>query len=311
VANLKLVKKPEVQGVSSQAGDASAHPIRVVTDLVRLSHWIKNLLLFVPPFFAGTLLTPLTLSRALPAFLSMSFIASVGYIINDLHDIVSDRMHPRKRNRPLARGFVSTPMAAVAAGLLSAGALILAWRVSPWFPAFVLGYLATSLAYSFFFKNVFLVDIFFIASGFIVRLLAGGEAFGVEISSWLFLTMFFVSLFMAAGKRMGEIVSLREWASSHRVTLLEYSTDFLQSVVWTAAASSLLTYALYTTEGHNKLFYTVPLAAFGMFRYLFLLKRSQDTDPTELLIHDRGLFATLGLWTLLVTLMMYGPRVFP
>jgi len=309
VASLHLVKKLETRAVSSPGGNVFGRSIRVVADLVRVSHWIKNLLLFVPPFFAGTLLTPLTLSRALPAFLSLSFIASVGYIINDLHDIVSDRMHPRKRTRPLACGLVSTPMAAVVAGLLSAGSLILAWRVSPWFPAFVLGYLAISLAYSFFLKKVFLVDIFLIASGFIVRLLAGGEAFGVEISSWLFLTMFFVSLFMAAGKRMGEIVSLREWASAHRVTLLEYSTDFLQSVVWTAAASSLLTYALYTAEGHHRLFYTVPLAAFGMFRYLFLLRRSQEGDPTELLLHDRVLFATFGLWTVLVASMMYGPLV--
>lgn len=311
MASLQLVKTPEPKHLSSQHEYAVAGPIQVFADLVRLSHWIKNLLLFVPPFFAGTLFTSLTLSRALPAFLSMSFMASAGYIINDLHDMASDRMHPRKRSRPLTRGAVSVATAAVIAALLSAGSLGLAWRVSAWFPAFVLGYLAITLTYSFFLKKVFLVDIFLIASGFIVRLLAGGEAFGVEISSWLFLTMFFVSLFMAAGKRMGEITSLREWASSHRVTLLEYSTDFLQSVVWTTAASSLLTYALYTTEGHHKLFFTVPLAAFGMFRYLFLLKRSQEADPTELLLHDRGLFATFGLWTILVMLMMYGPRVLP
>lgn len=252
---------------------------------------------------------PLTLSRALPAFLSLSFAASVGYIINDMHDMASDRMHPRKKNRPLASGRMSLPVASVIGGLLSAGSLLLAREVSSWFPVYVLGYLGISLVYSYALKNVFLVDIFLIASGFIVRLLAGGEAFGVEISSWLFLTMFFVSLFMAAGKRMGEITSLREWASSHRVTLLEYSPDFLQNLLWTAAASSLLTYALYTTEGHHKLFYTVPLAAFGMFRYLYLLKRNQDADPTELLLHDKGLFATFGLWAVLVALMMYGPVV--
>jgi 4-hydroxybenzoate polyprenyltransferase len=310
VANLRLVKNPvEVKSDLVPGEHVSGHPILVVADLVRLSHWIKNLLLFVPPFFAGTLMGPLTVSRALPAFLAMSLMASVGYIINDIQDIESDRMHPRKRFRPLACGVVSTPLASVAAGLLSAGALLLAREVSPWFPAYVLGYLAISLAYSCYFKHVFLVDIFLIASGFIVRLLAGGEAFGVEITSWLFLTMFFVSLFMAAGKRMGEVVSLREWASSHRVTLLEYSPDFLRSVLWTAAASSLLTYALYTTEGHHRLFYTVPLATFGMFRYLFLLSRKQESDPTELLLHDKVLFTTFGLWTMLVALMMYGPLV--
>lgn len=310
VANLRLVKKPmDVGGAAAQSDSLLVHQILIVTDLVRLSHWIKNLLLFVPPFFAGTLLGPLTLSRAVPAFLAMSLMASVGYIINDMQDIKSDVMHPRKKLRPLAYGSVSTTMVSVTAGLLSAAALLLSREVSPWFPAYVLGYLAISLAYSFYFKHVFLADIFLIASGFIVRLLAGGEAFGVDISSWLFLTMFFVSLFMAAGKRMGEIVSLREWASSHRVTLLEYSPDFLRSVLWTAAASSLLTYALYTTEGHHKLFYTVPIATFGMLRYLFLLSRKQESDPTELLLHDKALFATFGLWTMLVALMMYGPLV--
>lgn len=308
VANLRLVKNPaEAPDVAVRDGHDILLPLWSVTDLLRLSHWVKNLLLFVPPFFAGTLFSPLTLSRALPAFLAVSFMASVGYIINDVRDVASDRMHPIKRNRPLASGRASVMTAALMAGLLSAGALVLAREVSLWFPAYVLGYLTISLAYSFYLKHVFLVDIFLIASGFIVRLLAGGEAFAVEISSWLFLTMFFVSLFMAAGKRMGEIISLREWASSHRVTLLEYSTDFLQNVVWTAAASSLLTYALYTTEGHHKLVYTVPLAAFGMFRYLFLLRRSEEADPTELLLHDKVLFATFGLWTSLVALMMYGP----
>ncbi len=308
MANLRLVEKPvETSDVAARDGYDILRPLSGVADLLRLSHWVKNLLLFVPPFFAGTLFSTPTFYRALPAFLAVSFIASVGYIINDVRDVASDRMHPIKRNRPLASGRVSVLAASVIAGLLSAGGLVFAREVSHWFPAYVLGYLTISLAYSFYLKHVFLVDIFLIASGFIVRLLAGGEAFGVEISSWLFLTMFFVSLFMAAGKRMGEIISLREWASSHRVTLLEYSTDFLQNVVWTAAASSLLTYALYTTEGHHKLFYTVPLAAFGMLRYLFLLRRSQEADPTTLLLHDKVLFATFGLWTALVAFMMYGP----
>lgn len=309
MANLQLVKSPVDRQTESARQSAIRSPIFRVTELVRLSHWVKNLLLFVPPFFAGTLLNPSTLSHAVPAFLAMSFMASVGYIINDIQDLPSDRMHPRKRNRPLAGGLVSIPVALMTAGTLFVGALFLAREVSPWFPMYVVVYLSISLAYSMYGKSVFLVDIFLIASGFIARVLAGGEAFNVEISSWLFLTMFFVSLFMAGGKRMGEIVALREWASSHRVTLLEYSTDFLQSVVWTAAASSLLTYALYTTDGHHKLYYTVPLAAFGVFRYLFLLRKSQESDPTTLLLNDKVLFATFGLWTGIVAVMTYGPLI--
>lgn len=308
MGNLRLVEKPlALPRAAVREHHDLVRPLFPVADLLRLSHWVKNLLLFVPPFFAGTLFAPLTLSRALPAFLAISFIASVGYILNDVRDVASDRMHPTKRERPLASGRVSITTASVAAGLLSAGALLLAREVSSWFPTYVLGYLAISLVYSVYLKHVFLVDIFLIATGFIVRLLAGGEAFAVEISSWLFLTMFFVSLFMAAGKRMGEITALREWAASHRVTLLEYSIDFLQQVVWTAAASSLLTYALYTTEGHHGLVYTVPVAAFGMFRYLYLLKKGREADPTELLLRDKGLFATFVLWTGLVAFMMYGP----
>jgi 4-hydroxybenzoate polyprenyltransferase len=303
-----LVEKPvAAPPVASAGGHDLTRSFFSVVELLRPSHWIKNLLLFVPPFFAGTLFSSLTLSRGPTAFLAVSFIASVGYIVNDLRDAASDRMHPIKRSRPLASGRITVMTASVTAGLLSGMALLLAREVSPWFPAYVLAYLAISLAYSFYLKQVFLVDIFLIASGFILRLLAGGEAFAVEISSWLFLTMFFVSLFMAAGKRMGEIAALREWAASHRVTLLEYSTDFLQNVVWTAAASSLLTYALYTAEGHRGLYYTVPLAAFGMFRYLHLLRKRQDGDPTELLLRDKVLFATFALWTGLVALMMYGP----
>lgn len=308
MANLRLVEKPlATPRVAVGDHDGLIRPLFPVADLLRFSHWVKNLLLFVPPFFAGTLFSSLTVSRALPAFLAMSFIASVGYILNDARDVASDRMHPIKRNRPLASGRASIVTASVMAGLLSAGALLLAREVSPWFPAYVLGYLTVSLVYSFFLKHVFLVDIFLIAAGFIVRLLAGGEAFAVEISSWLFLTMFFVSLFMAAGKRMGEITALREWAASHRVTLLEYSIDFLQNVVWTAAASSLLTYALYTAESRHELVYTVPLAAFGMFRYLYLLRKGREADPTELLLRDKGLFATFVVWTGLVAFMMYGP----
>ena len=281
-------------------------PAQRLVQLLRISHWSKNLLLLAPPFFGGKFIAPEALGSAVPAVLAFSLAASAGYIVNDVLDTARDRLHPLKKNRPLAAGWISVPVALTFSGVLFFAAMLLAAGASQWFWCYVLGYFAISFTYSLYLKRLFLLDVFAISACFIVRILAGGEAFGVEVSSWLFLTMFFISLFLASGKRLGELLVLGEEADSHRQNLRDYSPEFLNTVIWITAASSLITYALYTVEAHSGLFYTVPLATFGMLRYLFLVKAQKQGDPTDVLLGDGQLLVTLGLWAVIIGFLIYG-----
>ena len=178
--------------------------------LCRLEHWVKNGLVFLPPFFLGVMFDGDKLSVAAPAFLSFSLVASAVYVLNDINDRESDRMHPAKRNRPVASGAVGVmPAAALAAVLCVAGFGMLFWAHSRIWAAIVLAmYLLCNVAYSVGFKNTPLVDIFLLASGFVFRIFYGGFYFGIEISSWLFLCVFSSALYFACGKRKNEIARI-------------------------------------------------------------------------------------------------------
>ncbi len=219
-------------------------------------------------------------------------------------DKEADKNHHTKRNRAIARGEISVPFAIVLAFCLYLLAMLVASSVSRRFEGFLIIYLLVSFAYTFFFKNAVLIDIFFIAFGFLIRVLAGGEAFRVIVTSWLFLTVFLVSLLLGAGKRLGELVSLGDDAHKHRKILLEYSPSFLEGLLWFSAASALVTYSLYTLEHKNGLFYTVPLAAFGLVRYIYIVKQGKG-DPTEALLFDKQILSVGIMWVFMIGLIIY------
>jgi decaprenyl-phosphate phosphoribosyltransferase len=278
--------------------------IRRYLTLLRPHQWLKNLLLFFPPFFGGKILDPAVITVIIPSFLSFSLAASCGYIINDLKDRESDRHHEGKKDRPFVRGDVSVVFAIFGATLLYIAAMLLSAAVSPRFEGYLVIYLFISVLYTFFFKDVVIMDIFFISFGFLVRVMAGGEAFQIPVSSWLFLTVFIVSLLLSAGKRLGELILLKDNAHKHRKSLINYSESFLEGILWFAASSALVAYALYTIENRGIMLYTVPLAAFGLLRYIYAVKQGRG-DPTDALLHDPQISGAGVLWLLVIALIKY------
>lgn len=279
-------------------------------NLLRYKQWIKNLLLLFPPFFGGSVTSVEVQENVIPVLLSFCAAASGHYIINDIKDLKADRAHSKKRNRPLAKGEISSRTAIIISVLLFLAATLLSLSVSISFYLYILAYLAITFSYTFFLKSVVIVDIFMISLGFLVRVLAGGEAFGVDVSSWLFMTVFLVSLFLATGKRMGELVSLGENAFNHRKSLGLYELSFLEGALWFTASSALVTYSLYTVEQQTSLFYTVPLAAFGFLRYVYLV-RGGDGEPTEVLLKDIQIMIVGIVWAVAIGAIVYGPHSLP
>jgi decaprenyl-phosphate phosphoribosyltransferase len=272
--------------------------------LLRPKHWIKNLFLFAAPFFGGSLFSDTTLFMAFPAFISFSLCASAGYILNDVSDVENDKLHDKKKKRAIASGSVRKENAWIFATFLGVSSLIIAFKLSLFFLFFILLYFSIQITYSLYLKAIPIIDIFCIASGFVIRVLAGGAAFHVVVSKWLLLTMFMISLVLAAGKRIGEVNTLNEKAEGHRRSLRYYSQATLNEILLIASASSLIAYALYTIEQFPNLVYSVPIVTFGLFRYIMLSKQGLG-DPTDAMTRDNWLAATVALWLLLVGLIRY------
>ena len=271
---------------------------------LRIKHWVKNLFLFAAPFFGGVLFKDSTLYLALPAFASFSLCASAVYIINDIVDIKNDLLHPKKSQRPVASGAISKKNAVLVALMLTVTSLFISFRISPNFFGFIVLYFLIQMAYSIYLKHIAIADIFCIASGFVIRVLAGGAAFNVDISRWLLLTMFMISLVLAAGKRLGEVRLLNERAEAHRKSLDVHFISTLNEILLISSAGSLIAYSLYIVEQFPTLIYTVPVVTFGLFRYLLISKKGGG-DPTDALTGDKWLALTVLLWLFMTGFLRY------
>jgi decaprenyl-phosphate phosphoribosyltransferase len=273
--------------------------------LLRPSQWLKNLMLFFPPFLGGELLAPGMFSRGLIPLFSFCLASSSSYVLNDILDRKRDRNHPQKKHRPLSSGRVSISAAVILYVVLLAGAILSAIRISPVFLSIVMAYLLISALYSLFLKNLPIVDLFCISAGFLFRLQAGGEVFHVSISEWLFLSVFLLSIFLSTGKRLCEKNALGEDARNHRKSLESYPPGFLDGTMYMTGGAVLVTYTLYVIE-HNVLIYTVPLCCFGLLRYILRVKSGFGGDPTESLLKDVPLFVVGVLWAVMVGWGIYG-----
>lgn len=271
---------------------------------LRIKHWVKNLFLFSAPFFGGRLFEEQTLNLALPVFLSFSFGASSVYVFNDIQDIERDRIHPMKREKPIIKGEISKVSAYIFAFSLMLVSLLISYKISINYFYFVGLYIIIHVFYSVYLKKIPIVDIFCIASGFVIRVFAGGEAFNTEVSKWLFLTMFMISLGLATGKRLSEVKELKEDANIHRTSLKHYSENFLKDTLLVSASASLICYGLYTIEQSVNLVYTLPVVTFGLLRYLMIADKGFG-DPTDALTRDGYLFITVILWLFLVWALRY------
>lgn len=272
--------------------------------MLRPSQWLKNMMLFFPPFLAGQMMIPRVILKGVVPFGAFCLVSSAGYILNDLLDRNRDVHHPRKRLRPIPSGAVGISGASVFSAFLLISGLVLAGLISSRFLLLLAGYAAITISYTLLLKSIPIIDLFCISAGFLIRLQAGGELFHVPISPWLFLTVFLLAVFLSTGKRISELRSLGEMAGEHRVCLSRYPKGFLEGTMYMTCASVLVTYAMYTMN-KQKLIYSVPLCLFGLLRFMFRVSSGKGGDPTESLFKDRVLFVVGLLWVLMVVWSIY------
>ena len=282
---------------------------------LRPRQWIKNLFVFAGVIFSQQMLTPL-LWTAVAAFAIFCGLSGAMYLFNDVVDAARDRLHPTKRLRPIASGRLSPRTASVAGALLLAGSLAAAFRITVPFGLVALAYGALLTAYSVWFKHLVILDVLTVATGFVLRAVAGAVAVDVEISGWLLICTILLALFLALGKRRHEYRSLARDASSHRPILAEYSEGFLDQMISVVTASTVTAYALYTmspetvAKFHTRLLpLTLPFVLYGIFRYLYLLyRRDLGGSPSDLVVGDRALLLDALLWMLATFAIIYGAR---
>jgi len=272
--------------------------------MLRPAQWLKNLMLFFPPFLAGQMLLPGIVNKGMTSFCAFCMVSSAGYIFNDLLDRDRDIHHPQKRLRAIAAGAVTARSASMLSVFLFISGLVLASFNSPRFLLLLICYSFISLLYSLILKNMPVVDLFCISAGFLIRLQAGGELFQVSISPWLFLTVFLLAVFLSTGKRLSELRSLGDLAGEHRVNLAHYPRGFLDGTMYMTGGTVMVTYAMYSLN-KQMLIYSVPLCFFGLLRYMFRVSSGQSGDPTESLLKDKILFAVGVLWVLMVVWSLY------
>lgn len=278
--------------------------LSAIIQIIRPVQWLKNLMLFFPPFLGGLILSTGALVDGLLPVLSFCLASSATYVLNDICDRENDAHHQVKKLRPIPSGRISLPAAGFLAVLFLALSLLTAASVSGLFLGMLLLYLVVSACYSLKLKEVPIVDLFCISSGFLLRLQAGGEAFQVAISEWLFLSVFLLSLFLGAGKRLHECITMGEAAFSHRKSLSTYPAGYLDGALYLLGAAVLVTYTMYTMPRYP-LVYTVPLCTFGLLRYILRVKSGLGGDPTESLLRDLPLLATSLIWSVMVGWSVY------
>ena len=280
--------------------------------LLRIKHWVKNTFIFAALLFSEKLYHRQSLLASILAFFAFCLVSSSIYIINDLHDAHIDRLHPKKKNRPIAAGRIGRPLALIIAVLLFIGGSILGFTVQLSFFTILISYVALNMFYTYAGKRMVIIDAFCIALGFVLRVAGGALAISVQASGWMMMTTFFLALFLGFGKRRNEILISDAHASLQHKNPARYDITYVNHILIACGTISLLSYALYTRDpsviqriGTNALMYTVPLVAYGLFRYTYLLWDKGDGDPTDLILHDWSMLIDIAVWVLAIIFLIY------
>jgi 4-hydroxybenzoate polyprenyltransferase len=283
---------------------------------MRPKQWVKNGVIFAALVFDHHLFQAGPLLRTLAGFALLCVLSSTVYIINDLADIEKDRQHPKKRLRPLASGALKKETAIAAAILFPLIALPLGYILDRGFAAVAVVYLVTNILYSLWIKHYVILDVLLVALGYLLRVTAGALIIHVAMSPWLYICMTLLALFMGFGKRRGELVLLNRngQATVHqtsRKVLEEYSLPFLDEMINLVSSATVMAYSLYTFSADNlpqnqSMMLTIPFVLYGIFRYLYLIHiKGEGGAPDELVLTDRPLQVTFGLWGLSAVLILY------
>ncbi|MES2761461.1 MAG: decaprenyl-phosphate phosphoribosyltransferase [Bacteroidota bacterium] len=281
--------------------------------LIRIHQWLKNLFIFAPLFFSGNFLITEKLTGSFYAFIIFCLNASAVYIINDFKDIEKDKLHPTKKERPLASGRISKQLALVAFALLSGLSLSFAYILSTSFFCILLIYFCMNLIYSFGLKSISLIDVFIIAIGFVLRIIAGGAVCNIEISHWLYLMTFLLALFIALAKRRDDVLIEKMTNEKMRGSISGYNIEFINNSISMLCGVLIVSYILYITSPeivtrfHTKYaFISVIFVIAGVLRYLQItLVEKNSGSPTKILIHDTFLKVTIISWITFFGFLIY------
>ncbi len=278
---------------------------------MRPRQWTKNVFIFAALVFDNKLFTLSFLRDAVIGFAVLCLLSSAVYLINDVADAPADRLHPTKRNRPIARGDVSPALALVWAAALCVISLGVAFGLDAAFGAISVGYFALMTLYTFRLKHVVILDVLVIAAGFVLRVGAGAAlADAIRFSPWMYVCMMLLALLLGFGKRRQEIVELNG-ANSTRAILNEYNRPLLDQIIGIITGATIVSYALYTFSApqlpkNHSMMLTIPFVVYGLFRYLYLVHvKGEGGAPDELVLTDRPMQLALGLWALAVVLVLY------
>ena len=276
---------------------------------MRIKSWLKNAFVFLPIIFSLELFEWNKLVEAIILALAFCLISSAIYVLNDILDVEKDRKHEVKKNRPIAAGQISFPCAWILLICLTIAGFGMALWVNWYSVLLILAYVVINILYSKWLKTKEIIDCFCIAAGFILRVLVGGTIVSAGVSNWMFLTVIALSLFMAFGKRRGELKSYS--GGETRGVLEAYEMNFLDGVVFMCAALSMVFYSLWSISQESNLVYTVPIVLFVVIRYLYLVFAGRgEGDPTTLILSDKTMWVACGICGIVMIFMLYGTKLF-
>ncbi|MCL5027168.1 MAG: decaprenyl-phosphate phosphoribosyltransferase [Chloroflexi bacterium] len=278
---------------------------------LRPRQWTKNAAIFIGLVFSLNLRRTDMVVTTMAAFVIFCLLSGAVYLINDLVDCERDRLHPIKCRRPLASGVLPRPLAAITAGFIPLVTLPAAFQLSPTFGLAAAAYLLLNLVYCFSFKNIVIIDVFSIAAGFMLRVVAGAVVIAVPISPWLYVCTILGALFLGFSKRRHELVLLNDGAVDHRSILEEYSPALLDQMTTIVTSSLIMAYSLYTFSAENlpknhAMMLTIPFALYGIFRYLYLIHRKEEGGrPEEVLLGDWPIIFDIVGWAGTAVAVLY------
>ena len=282
--------------------------------LLRIKHWLKNGIIFLPIFFSINLLKGEYLIQGLLAFLVFSTTSSMVYIINDIQDIERDRNHPMKKNRPLASGEISIKNAKIIMMLLASltgiWMFLLYQRISNiGIISIPIVYFIMNILYSKYLKEIPIIDVVIIVCGFVLRVIYGGVCVNVEVSKYLYLMIIFGSFYLGFGKRRNEMI---QNGNKSRKVLSRYSKDFLDKNMYVALALAVVSYTLWCTDpttiariGNDYIFWTIPLLMIILQLYSLNIEGESHGDPVEVILSDKKLLGAIGIYLIVLVFIIY------
>ena len=276
--------------------------------LIRVKHWIKNFLIFLPLIFSRNI-NATNILLSILGFISFSFASSIIYIINDIRDKEKDKNHPTKKNRPIAAGTISITNALIVATLLliiTIAILIYLSTFNKFISIYIITYILINIMYSFGLKNIPLLDVFILALGFLIRVLYGGALINVEVSNWLFLTVLSISFYLGLGKRRNELITQEKTGNTTRSVLKYYNKEFLDKNMYMCLSMTIIFYSLWCQDlNSDYIMWTIPIVLLICMKYSLNIESNSSGDPVEVLLKDKILMLLVGIYAIAILLTLY------